>query len=615
MFRTPKSHSSSLHRVWTGACALLSLPLLALALACVEPTPAPVGPDSGAAAVEVGPEVPEFSASAIYDAVAFLADDAQEGRAPGSEADARVQAWIAERMAAAGLEPGGVDGFAAPFLVGDGVRLREGEASHLVSRGAEIPHSLLPFGHDSGAAPVAGKLVYVGFGVPGAPAGTPGADGGDYAGIASKHLEGAIVVAMVGASDPHGSGARPQSKLIAARDHKAAGFILWDPNSDLPPPNHGAFSELEIPALFVGKSGTEALRKALRVRGEDEPKLGSRSRASFELATPIDALTLPTANMIGVLPGSAPEGERLRIYLGAHMDHLGMGTSSSLAPGEHAVHNGADDNASGVAVLLALAEGLGKLSPEHRPHDLVFVAFGAEEMGLLGSKALVEGLSDVDRGQILTMLNFDMVGRLDGDLVLDGRGTAEELELLVEAANADLGMGLAGQPGGWGPSDHASFYGEGVPVLHFFTGAHADYHKPSDDLDKLNPEGAAQIAGLAARVVLGLMDVGAPLTYVEVARPKVGRSRFRVSLGTMPDYGRDVDGMGLADVREGGPTHAAGLRKGDVIKRIGAREIHNIDDYMASFGELEPGVEVEVEFERDGALETTVMTPAAPQPH
>lgn len=579
---------------------LVSLLVLPGSACKVEPTPAPLAPDQGAIDLPSELAPPKLSSDAIEAVVAFLADDAQRGRAPGTDADARVQAWIIERMKAAGLEPGLPEGYLQRFEVGDGVRLREGAESRLAGiRGEPIAHAIVPFGHDTGTEQVTAPLVFVG-----------------HDGFAKAKLDGAIAVAWPGSADPHASSAttRPQSKLIAARDAGAVGFVLWDPNSDIAPPNHGPYSELEIPAVFVGKSGNEAMGKALRLRGDAVPKVGDRSRAKFELGTPIEAVTLTTANVIGLLPGSGAAAERKRIIVGAHMDHLGLGTSSSLAPGEHAIHNGADDNASGVAVLLGIAEALARVSVEHRPHDVVFVAFGAEEMGLLGSKHMVEAMTEQQRARVLAMLNFDMVGRLRDSLIVNGTGTAQEWAALLERVSleGEDQLNIESMADGWGPSDHASFYGEGVPVLHFFTGAHTDYHKPSDDLDKLNAVGAAAIGELAARITLELMDRDEPLTYVKVERPSPGRTAFRVSLGTMPDYGRDVDGLALAGVREGGPAAAAGLQKDDVITRIGTREVHNIDDYMVCFGELEPGVAVELEFERDGKVQTTELVPAAP---
>jgi aminopeptidase YwaD len=586
---------------------LFAFSSLLLALACATPTPAPVEPSSVAIDLPAPPPAPELSAAELQACVAFLADDAQQGRAPGSDADARVQAWIVEHMQAAGLEPQGDAGFLQSFEVGDGARLREGASSTLAS----IPHAIVPFGHDTGTIPVAAKLVFVGHGMPG-----EGDDPGDFKGL---KLDGAIAVALVGSTDPHAPAAltRPQSKLIAARDRGAVGFVLWDPDSDSAWHNHGPFSELDIPAVFVGKSGSAGLRSALHIKPDATPKLGATSKAKIELHTPIEPVVLRTANIIGVLPGSEPIASRRRIVIGAHMDHLGLGTSSSLAPGEQAVHNGADDNASGVAVVLGLARTLARLTPDQRPHDLVFVLFGAEEMGLLGSKHMLESMPVEERARILAMLNFDMVGRLRDKLSLNGTGTASEWAELIEKANLAVADGetplvLDGSPDGWGPSDHASFYGERIPVLHFFSGTHEDYHKPSDDLDKLDYEGAAKIGELAGRIAIALLEHD-ELAYVEVARPAQGRTQFRVSLGTMPDYGRNVDGMAIAGVREGGPAATAGMQKDDVIKRIGTREIHNIDDYMASFGELAPGVAVEIEWERDGVRQTAQLVPAAPR--
>ncbi|WP_086001787.1 M20/M25/M40 family metallo-hydrolase [Plesiocystis pacifica] len=596
--------------------SLLSFGLVALLAAGCQPTPQPVEP-SEAAVVDIPTQarLGLLDAEGIRGAVAFLADDAQQGRPPGTDADARVRAWVIERMQAAGLETS-----EQSFSVGAGAALREGASSGLAPAkklDQGIAHAIVPFGHDTSGlegGAVTGKLVFVGYGIAG-----EGEDAGDFAKV---DVKGAIVVALAGAADPHASRleTRAQSKLIAARDRGAVGFVLWEPNSDRGPAGRGPFGELEIPAVFVGKTGSEALAKALRIPadGAGGEKRGANSRKAYSLSTPIEAVTLDTANVVGVLPGSAPEAQRRQIYVGAHLDHLGMGTASSLAPGEHAVHNGADDNASGVAVILAMAEALAQLPADARPHDLVFVAFGAEELGLLGSQHMVEAMAPEQRERIVAMLNFDMVGRLRDNLLISGVGTAPQWEALLADAQAAVQadgastLTLETQASGWGPSDHASFYGEGVPVLHFFTGAHEDYHKPSDDLDKLDFAGAAAIGDLAGRVAVGLM-AHENLDYVKTERPKQGGSAFRVSLGTMPDYGRDVDGMALGGVRDGGPAANAGLQKGDVITRIGEREIHNIDDYMAAFGELEPGVEVEVGFTRDGAEQTTRMTPAAPR--
>jgi Zn-dependent M28 family amino/carboxypeptidase len=294
------------------------------------------------------------------------------------------------------------------------------------------------------------------------------------------------------------------------------------------------------------------------------------------------------------------------------MDHLGEGTSSSLAPGVEDVHNGADDNASGVAVILEMARVLAALPAAERPYTVCFVAFGAEEMGLLGSKHYVEHLPPALRGRMVAMLNFDMVGRLGSEqaLVVAGMGTSSVWSELVEQARGE--QEVRASDDGYGASDQTSFYEAGLPVLHFFTGTHSDYHKPSDDVDKINFAGAATVAGIALRVVHALATEGIEPDYIKVVRTAPSRGGFRVSLGTIPDYGAKVDGVRLTGVREGGAAAKAGLQKGDVIQKIGEREIHNLDDYMATFAVLEPGAEVDVAVLREGQTITVELVPDAP---
>ncbi len=541
--------------------------------------------------------------------LAFLADDAQEGRAPGTPGDQRSQAHVAAAFTAAGLEPAFPGGFCQPFTVTDGVRLLPGQTTTLRIGAAEIPTTLLPFAHATDAA-ITAPLVYIGHGI---------IDADEKHAALRAAIKGAIVVVRAGApDDPHldPTRTRVQSKLIAARDHGAVGFILWDPDSDLPFPNHGEASDLKIPALAVGKAGTRALRAAFKRRAPDKAPPGSMMldvkkpwrSAPATLHTPVERITLSTCNMGAVLPGSGPR----RIVIGAHMDHLGLGTSGSLAPGQQAVHNGADDNASGVATMLVLAAALAQVPRAARPYTVEFLAFGAEEMGLLGSRHFVDSLTPEARAALLTMVNFDMVGRLkDNSLVVAGVGTSSVWPRLLEQSAGALQ--LRPSEDGFGASDQASFYAAGLPVLHFFSGTHTDYHKPSDDLDKINYEGAAAIGDVALRLVGGLMREQPTLDFIKVATPTAARGGFRVSLGTVPDYAAKVDGVQLADVRAGGPAAAAGLQAGDIITKLGTRDIHNFDDYMASFGELKPGVAIPIKVVRGGEAKDLTITPAAPQ--
>ncbi len=587
--------------------------LLALALGCrpngdVRPPEATTPPTP--IATPDTPATVHLERARVREHIAFLADDAQQGRAPGSDADRAVQAYVVDAMKRGGLRPGFGDAWVEPFEIVDGVRERPDQHTALAVGGAAIPHAMVPFAAET-TAPVAAKLVFVGYGI-----GKGGVGTGDYEGLKGK-VRGAIVVALAGgpAGDPHLSVAdtRAAGKAIAARDHGAVGFVLWDPSSDRFP-NHGEAANLELPAVVVGTAGTAALASALGARGGDDPAALPRGRTSkrkASLHTPIERVRLQTANVVGRIPGAGKSGRV--VVIGAHMDHLGFGTDTSLAPGEHAIHNGADDNASGVAVMLELCAAEARRPVAERPFDVVCIAFGAEEMGLLGSKHHVHALPEAERRRIAAMLNFDMVGRLGPEgLVVAGAGTAKEWPQLVEQARGELTVHTTDD--GYGPSDHGSFYEAAIPVLHFFTGPHEDYHKPSDDLAKINDAGAAQVGDVALAIVDAIQrDAMAP-SYVEVARPATPRGGgFRVSLGTIPDYGAQVDGVRLSGVRKGGAAEQAGLRKGDVIVKIAARDIHNLDDYMASFAELAPAVAVPIVVVRDGARVELQLVPQAPQ--
>ncbi|MCA9690932.1 MAG: M20/M25/M40 family metallo-hydrolase [Myxococcales bacterium] len=605
------------HRTWWRSFAA---PALVLALAACpgkrgDPSETPEG-QASAAASDPWAAAGSVNADKLRAHLAFLADDAQEGRAPGTEADKRVQDYIVAAYQAAGLTPGFSSGYVQPFDLTDGVRIVEGKTPMLAAGKTLVPHGLVPWGHSTANdGPVLGKMIYVGYGIA-----TEGLGTGDYKGLKNR-VGGRIVVARAGGpDDPHLTPAstRPQTKLITARDHGAGGFVLWEPDIEAPYPNHGAVTELEIPAVSVGKVGTPALLKIFGKKppkeGDKDPHLGlvpgDKSARQAVLDTPVEPVQLKTANVAGVLKGSGASPRSL--VVGAHMDHLGMGTNTSLAPGERAVHNGADDNASGVAAMLELAALIAKVPAAVRPYDITFVAFGAEEMGLLGSRHMVEGLGSEAAKGITAMLNFDMVGRLrDGSVVVSGLGTSSVWPGLVEGQRGELKV----QPSqdGYGASDQTSFYEAGIPVLHFFSGTHDDYHKPSDDLDKINIPGAASIAQLAFRVIGALMRDRVEPDFIKVAESSQKRGGFRVSLGTVPDYAAQVDGVKLSGVRPGGAADKAGLQKGDVIQKLGAREVHNMDDYMAAFATMNPGEEIPVQILRGEETLSLKLVPDAPR--
>jgi Zn-dependent M28 family amino/carboxypeptidase len=321
---------------------------------------------------------------------------------------------------------------------------------------------------------------------------------------------------------------------------------------------------------------------------------------------------VPTYNVVARLPAGAPEGQRLPgvVVIGAHYDHLGLGERHSLAPDSKRPHVGADDNASGTAALLEVARLLMERRAELR-RDAVLVAFSGEEEGVLGSTEFTRSPPPpLAMREISAMVNMDMVGRLrDNRVTVLGRGSAEEWPALLEAACGTARIdcsGTSGSADGYGPSDQMPFYAAGIPVVHFFTGSHSDYHRPSDTPDKINAAGAGQIAAAVAALTLALADRAVPLTLKRIAAgaPGGGDMRsFGASLGTIPDYSGPppgVTGVLLAGVRAGGAAEAAGLRRGDVLVRLGAHQLRSVEDLMFALGASKPGETVTAVVLRDG---------------
>ena len=274
------------------------------------------------------------------------------------------------------------------------------------------------------------------------------------------------------------------------------------------------------------------------------------------------------------------------------------------------MHHGADDNASGTAGLIELARIFSSQRKELR-RSVVFIAFSAEESGLIGSKAYVNN-PGAPLSQVVAMLNMDMIGRMkDNRLTVGGVGTSPEFRKLVESVNPNSGgFTLQLNEDGFGPSDHSSFYAMKIPVLFFFSGTHEDYHKPSDTADKINYEGQAKIVGYVAEIARAIDRADARPVYVLARSQSSGRATgFRVYLGTVPSYAESNDGMLLDAVRDDSPAAKAGLKAGDKIVKLAGREIKNVYDYTYSLGEMKPDQEYEVEVTRGGERLKLKLTP------
>lgn len=317
-------------------------------------------------------------------------------------------------------------------------------------------------------------------------------------------------------------------------------------------------------------------------------------------------------NVVAILRGSDPVLRGQYIVIGAHYDHLGRETRYALDPGaQNAIRNGADDNASGTAAVLQLAR---MLSASRPARSVVFANFSGEEEGLLGSQFFVDN-PPVPLDSIVAMINFDMVGRLKDDkLLVYGTGTAAELAVLLDSANMKGSPPLVVRGGGdgFGSSDQSSFYAKSIPVLHFFTDIHEDYHRASDDVDKINAAGEARIVDLAFRVIEGIDDRRARLSFVRGTTPSRVSTRSQGSqayLGSIPNMAAGtVPGLKLSGVRAGSPAEKGGLKADDIIVEFGGAAVTDLQSYSDALYSHKPGDVVKVVFLRDGKRAETTVT-------
>ncbi|HEY1032569.1 MAG TPA: M28 family peptidase [Flavipsychrobacter sp.] len=292
-------------------------------------------------------------------------------------------------------------------------------------------------------------------------------------------------------------------------------------------------------------------------------------------------------------------GAKYTVVLGAHLDHLGYGEdgNSLNAKKDRQIHNGADDNASGTAALMQLAGWI--KDAKLKKYNYLFLHFSGEELGLLGSKAIVKDAA-LDSNKIAYMINMDMLGRLNDSthaLTVGGVGTSPVWGTVID--KKDSRFRISFDSAGVGPSDHTSFYHHGVPVLFFFTGLHTDYHKPSDDADKINYKGEAMVMNYIYNVVTKMEKLPRP-AFTTTKQSTVGKVRFKVTLGIMPDYSYQEGGVKVDGVTEGKPAIAAGVKAGDIILQLGEYKINGMQSYMEALGKFAAGDKTQVTIKRDG---------------
>jgi len=524
--------------------------------------------------------------------VRYLADDQLEGRAVGTPGEHCAGDYIAAQFAALGLEPAGSQGsYFQTFTIRKGAELGPDNRLIISGRSYAVGTDWVPFGF-SASASVEGELVYGGHLLS-----NPGAPEDDFARL---DIAGKIVVVEWGdPDDPHGTGLRgdPHFKATVAAGRDAAAIVLLAPEGmGRPELGDEIRAAIPIPVLVVRPEIAVSIREALL------------TGAAGSLTTDVRVTTAEARNVVALLPGASATLRNEYVIVGAHYDHLGMGGEGSLDPDETAVHNGADDNASGTAAVIEIARTL--LAGPRPDRSILFMAFTGEERGLWGSAHFVSDPT-IDLTEAVAMLNLDMVGRVVNDEVtVFGVGTAAEWDDVLDAANASIEhpLTLAKAPDGYGPSDHSSFYGEGIPVLHFFSNTHEDYHRATDDWPKINVDGLERVTELTAEVAARLADGGpdqvalTPIVQEPQAAPTGSSSSggYGPYLGTIPDMTPRDFGLRLTGVREGSPAAAAGLQAGDVVVEFDGNPVADIYAYTYALQDKSPGDEVTIVVERDG---------------
>jgi hypothetical protein len=421
-------------------------------------------------------------------------------------------------------------------------------------------------------------------------------------------------------------------KAMAARQHGAkAMIVVTGPHS----PNAGELAPMTFDTALAGSgivavtvSGDIANRMfslagktlADAQKALDDANPHATGFALTDVAAKVHAAVVrekrTAHNVLAYLPASSATAGASKpwIVIGAHYDHLGHGEAGNTLADKadvHKVHAGADDNASGSAAVLAIAEDIAKA---RRQRNVLVAFWSGEELGLLGSSAFA-AKPPIPLDQVEAYLNFDMVGRMqDNKLTVQATGTSPAWGKIIEQANIAAGFDLQLQEDPYQPTDVATFNASSVPSLSFFTGAHTDYHKPSDTPDKIDYDDLDRIVDFAAAIVRRLDQTDAPPQFTKVqetAQAGAGRAGVRVFTGTIPDYASDAKGLLLSGVIGGGPAEQAGLRKGDVIVEIAGQTITNIYDYTYALDVLKIGQPAKVVYMRDGKRLETTLTPAA----
>jgi hypothetical protein len=568
--------------------------------------------------------------------VETLASPKLEGRQAGSDGERLAAEYIAAQLARVGARPLPAQGtMLAEFDFTAGSR--DG-GSRVVVAGAGRPEAFaapavqaLSF---SDNAEVSGAAVFAGYGLV-----VPESQGFGYDSYATLDVKDKIVVVLRYFPEDADQKTRAilarysdlRYKAMAARQRGArALLVVTGPRS----PNAGQTVPMSFDTALAGSgvaaasvtgavadalfAGQKPLRDVQQALDSGNPHVAGFDLQGITVTveTSVVRVRQRGRNVLAYLPATGPVAgvEKPWIVVGAHYDHLGRGGSgNSLASKDEAggIHHGADDNASGTAAVLALAETLSR--QPHRRHILL-AFWSAEEIGLVGSNAFVSA-PPVPVAGIAAYFNFDMVGRMQNNrLIAQATGTSPVWARLLERANVAAGFDLVTQADPYLPTDSANFNQAGVATLNFTTGPHVDYHKPSDTAAKIAYDDLDRIVEMAASIIRSVSETDAPPQFTKVDQPAQQRGSMagvRVTTGTIPDYATEVKGLLLGGVIGGGPAEQAGLTKGDVIVEIAGQTIANIYDYTYALELLKVNEPVRIVYLRNGERRETTLTPAA----
>lgn len=567
------------------------------------------------------------STEAIQKDLKYLASPELKGRKAGSEGDSLAAVYIRSAFTAAGLKPAADKGFQYFTLVTD---VRAGDGNHLKvgNTNFTIEKDYQPFSFSTSDS-VTSQVIFAGFGITGE---SENLKWDDYNNL---DVKGKWVMILRGDPEPDNATsafipmASDRAKALTAKDKGAAGVLLVSPSSidksDKPIDItfDKSVSDAGLPVISITRKLASVIleMKSSSIDSLENLMLTGKKPVTFGTHSTLTAKTniirekATSRNVVCILEGSSPLLKNEYIVVGAHYDHLGMGGegSGSRVPDENDIHYGADDNASGVSAIIELAKRFSARRSEFQ-RSVVFVAFGAEEMGIIGARYFVEH-SPVPVKAIKAMVNLDMVGRLPKEnpsISISGTGTSNVTDSLINLAEKTLTFPVKRVPDGYGPSDHAAFYTAGIPVSFITSGAHGDYHTPQDTYDKINYSGILDICNFTEKLTQEFSNLPKSPVFAEAGAKResghYGRN-LKVTLGIMPDVsGAETSGgMKVEGTRKGAPAERAGMQKGDIITAINGMKVSNIYDYMSRLGKLKPGDVVNVEILRDNKLHILII--------